>query len=86
VADSLMVKQLPIFWRNKMSLEKGIISKKEHRSPYRKSERWDRTCRPHGSCPWCEGRRLNKKRFIDKMAKKEVLENKQTPISEILER
>ena len=67
-----------------MSLDQGVIHGKEHRSKYYKSERFDSGCRPHGSCPWCEGRRLNKKRFADKMAKKEVIENKQIPISEIL--
>ena len=55
-----------------MSLEKAIASGKEHRKRYYRSERFDPTCRPHGKCPWCEGRRLNKKRFADKMAREEI--------------
>lgn len=45
-----------------MSLEKGIEHGKEHRKPYRGAGRFDRTCRNHGSCPYCEGRRT----FFDK--------------------
>jgi hypothetical protein len=40
-----------------MSLEKAIEHHKEFREPYRKSKRFDKTCRNHGSCPWCEGNR-----------------------------
>ncbi len=29
------------------------------RKPYTKSKRFDRTCRNHGSCPWCEGNRTH---------------------------
>ena len=38
-----------------MSMEKTILHHKEHRKQYRKrAQRVDKTCRPHGSCPWCE--------------------------------
>lgn len=37
-----------------MGLEKAIIHGKEWRKPYYNSGRFDRTCRPHGGCPWCE--------------------------------
>lgn len=41
----------------RMSLDKAIASGKEHRKPYRKSKRFDKTCRNHGGCPYCEGNR-----------------------------
>lgn len=34
-------------------LDKSIESGSEHRKPYRKAKAVDRTCRNHGSCPWC---------------------------------
>lgn len=40
-----------------MSLDKAINSGKEHRKPYRKSKAFDKTCRNHGSCPYCESNR-----------------------------
>lgn len=42
-----------------MSLQKAIKHKKEHRKEYRGSEAIDKTCRPHGGCPWCEENRLH---------------------------
>ena len=36
-----------------MTHTKAIASGKEHRKPYRKSKRHDKTCRNHGGCPWC---------------------------------
>ncbi len=47
-----------------MSLDKTIKYGKEHRKPYRGSKAIDRTCRNHGSCPWCRENRLHK--FRDK--------------------
>lgn len=40
-----------------MSLDKGITHGKEHRKPYYRSGKYDRTCRPHGSCDWCRDNR-----------------------------
>jgi len=40
-----------------MSLDKAIEFGKEKRAQFRKSKRFDRTCRNHGKCPWCEGNR-----------------------------
>jgi len=40
-----------------MSLNKAIASGKEKREPYRRSKRFDATCRNHGSCPHCRGDR-----------------------------
>lgn len=45
-----------------MSLDKAIASKKEHRRPYRGSKRHDRTCRNHGSCPYCAAGRRHRAR------------------------
>jgi hypothetical protein len=42
-----------------MSLDKGIESGKEKRKQYRKSKRFDSTCRNHGSCKYCENNRLH---------------------------
>lgn len=41
-----------------MSLEKAIRYGKERRRVYRKSAAFDRSCRHHGSCPWCRANRL----------------------------
>ena len=43
-----------------MSLDKAIKHGKEKRKPYRKSKAFDRTCRNHGSCPWCANNRKHK--------------------------
>lgn len=48
----------------KMSLDKAIKYGKEHRKPYYGSKAIDKTCRNHGSCPWCEENRKHK--FRDK--------------------
>lgn len=45
-----------------MSLDKAIRYGKEHRKQYYDSRRYDRTCRNHGSCPWCQGNVKYKKR------------------------
>jgi len=37
-----------------MSLDKAIEHNKEHRKPYYGSKSIDKTCRNHGSCPWCQ--------------------------------
>lgn len=43
-----------------MSLDKAIINGKEHRKPYRKSRAIDRSCRNHGTCPYCQKGRQHK--------------------------
>lgn len=45
-----------------MSLDKAIAAGKERRKPYRKSKRWDRTCRNHGSCSYCVDNRIHSTR------------------------
>ena len=42
-----------------MSFLKAIESGKEHRKSYRGSKVFDKTCRNHGSCPYCKGNRLH---------------------------
>jgi hypothetical protein len=53
-----------------MSLEKAIKSGKEKRKPYYGSKAFDRTCRNHGTCKWCEENRLykNKKKLAAALA------------------
>ena len=43
-----------------MSLDKAIKHGKEKRKPYLRSKRFDRSCRNHGSCPWCRDGRAHK--------------------------
>jgi hypothetical protein len=43
-----------------MALDKAIRYGKEHRKPYFGSKSFDRTCRNHGGCPWCEENRKYK--------------------------
>lgn len=40
-----------------MSLDKAVTHGKEHRKPYRKSKRFDGTCRNHGACSYCRDNR-----------------------------
>ena len=43
-----------------MSLDKAIDHKKERRKPFYGSKAFDKTCRCHGSCEWCNASRLYK--------------------------
>lgn len=45
-----------------MSLDRAIASGKERRRPFRRSQRFDKSCRNHGNCPWCMGNRLRRRR------------------------
>lgn len=56
-----------------MALDKAIMHEKEKRKAYRGTKAIDRTCRNHGTCPYCTANRLykNKKRLqiaLDKLA------------------
>jgi hypothetical protein len=42
-----------------MAFDKNYPNRKDQRKPYRKSKAFDRTCRNHGSCPYCELGRLH---------------------------
>lgn len=39
--------------------------KNRARKPYRGSKAFDRTCRNHGSCEYCQGNRLHKYRKME---------------------
>jgi hypothetical protein len=43
-----------------MSLDKAIAHGKEHRKPYRGAKAIDHSCRNHGNCPYCQGKRKYK--------------------------
>lgn len=47
-----------------MAFDKNYPNRKDQRKPYRKSKAFDRSCRNHGSCGYCEDNRLhgNKRR------------------------
>lgn len=45
-----------------MSLDKAIEHGKEHRKLYRRSKAIFKSCRNHGSCPWCQGAREYKRK------------------------
>lgn len=57
-----------------MSLNKGIEHGKEHRKHYYGSGRFDPTCRPNGSCPWCKGNRTHSNRLRADSAREESLD------------
>jgi ubiquitin len=50
--------------RDSMSFDRPYPNRKDKRKPYRGSAQHDRTCRNHGSCPYCKSNRqhANKKR------------------------
>lgn len=48
-----------------MSLDRAIAQGQERRRPYRDSRRFDRTCRNHGSCSWCERNRTIGRRRLN---------------------
>ena len=41
-----------------MSFDKDYPNRKDIRNPYYKNGKFDKTCRNHGSCPWCKRARL----------------------------
>jgi len=43
-----------------MSMDKAIESGKEHRKPYHGAKAVDKTCRNHGSCPYCSAGRKHR--------------------------
>ena len=45
-----------------MSFDKEYPNRKDWRKPYRRSKRFDRTCRNHGSCGYC----YNDKTYFDR--------------------
>lgn len=45
-----------------MPLDRAIAAGKERRAPYYRGGRFDRTCRPGGSCPYCRDNRAYQER------------------------
>ena len=43
-----------------MSFDNDYPNRKDRRKPYYRSKQVDRSCRNHGSCPWCEGNRTHR--------------------------
>jgi sulfatase maturation enzyme AslB (radical SAM superfamily) len=41
-------------------LDKAIEHGKEHRKPYYRAGKHDKTCRPNGGCPYCYSNRMHK--------------------------
>lgn len=65
-------KSTTTFGRNIMSLDKAIQHGKEHRKPYRKSNKHDATCRPHGGCSYCRNNRLHSHNRRKQIAEDEI--------------
>jgi copper oxidase (laccase) domain-containing protein len=59
-----------------MSLEKGIQHGKEKRKQYqgRTSKKFDRSCRNHGNCGYCENNRLFSFRKLKFKAQQQIEE------------
>ena len=55
-----------------MGFDNVYPNRKDWRKPYRRSKRFDCTCRNHGSCEWCRNNRLYFDRKYRLMADKEL--------------
>jgi len=53
-------------------LDKSIQHGKEKRKQYRKPKAVDKTCRNHGSCPYCKANRTAKEKEKEKVAKEQI--------------
>jgi hypothetical protein len=51
-----------------MSFEKEYPNRKDHRKEYYKSGKFDRTCRPGGSCPYCKNNRFHSNKVREQSA------------------
>jgi hypothetical protein len=45
-----------------MAFDNRYPNRKDRRRPYYRGGRFDRTCRPGGSCPYCRSNRLHSTR------------------------
>jgi hypothetical protein len=59
-----------------MSFDKNYPNRKDHRRHYRRSKAFDRSCRNHGRCSWCESDRLIQTLKADIKASEEAQLNK----------
>lgn len=58
-----------------MSFDKKHLGRKDHREPYTfhdGSQRFDRSCRPGGSCPYCKSGRHHAERRDDTDAQQQI--------------
>lgn len=46
-----------------MAFDKEYPKRKDHRRQYYGSKAFDRSCRSHGSCPWCAKGRQHKQGY-----------------------
>lgn len=42
-----------------MGFDRKYPNRKDKRKPYRKSARFDRSCRPNGKCDYCRNNRMH---------------------------
>lgn len=57
-----------------MSFDNDYQNRKDRRSSYYRSGRFDRTCRPNGGCPWCESGRKYSNRKRRELAEEKIRE------------
>ena len=52
-----------------MSFDKDYPNRKDRRKQYFKSGKFDRSCRCHGGCPYCEANRLHSTKVREESSK-----------------
>lgn len=55
-----------------MAFDNHYPNRKDKRAPYRKSKRFDRSCRNHGSCGYCKSNRTIQAKRVELAAKEEM--------------
>ncbi len=63
-----------------MGFDKDYPNRKDHRKPYRGSKRFDRSCRNHGNCPYCENGRQHNHQKAKEYAEEQLKEWKEINI------
>jgi hypothetical protein len=56
-----------------MAFDKRYPNRKDWRRPYFGPRQVDRTCRAHGSCPWCKDGRLHRDKKQSRAAADDVV-------------
>ena len=56
----------------KRVLKQKYGKRRDWREPYRKSRRFDTTCRCHGGCPYCENNRLHSLKVMEISAEEKI--------------
>ena len=57
-----------------MSFDNEYKNRKDRRKRYYRSGRFDVSCRPHGSCPYCLGNRTHKHNKKELSAREQIKE------------